>query len=374
MFKSQDILLFIIIIILIIILCHCNYKKKEGFQDVGLFNETKLNTVSTKIKKEYSKIKEIQGKFDKITDRRKTIYLNINGDKQYVIGNKGDPDGKTLSSLVDTNKLVKLNNELSKSYQDIPLSKYYDNTVKSVIDERIKNVYGIRNKNLYEKIKKDQEEATKAISKIKNVESSLIFNVDRIDKDTGTYKIKYDIEDTENKMCNTKCFKFDDDKFKAGDEDYYFFDDCNVENTQLKAHNIKLNHKCFNNDKVGNKYIEAKDTDGKPISFEECDKDLTKHIAYDKDSFITDYNKISLFDIDENDISNLHNDFVVITQVEPKKIKDDEGIDKEQYQCLTVDNEGLSFQNCHLHNNQRFNYERSILQENANQNTNSEGV
>ena len=153
-----------------------------------------------------------------------------------------------------------------------------------------------------------------------------------------------------SKKCNNKCLGFDSTRYSNADSDYYRFEDCedNTISQQLKANNIKQEYKCYNNN--------TNQPDLRKLSLQECNEGLDTHLKYDEKSYVDTYNGLlknnTALQI-KNKLDILPDDFVVITpRIQP--------ID-EPNQCLTVDNEGLSFQDCDLFEHQRFNYERDIV-------------
>lgn len=408
MFKSQDILLICIIVILIIVICYCKNNKKEGFVSTEIFSPANLKTVSEEIENEIKEIDIIKGKFNDIIKRNKIQYYIENiDDNTYRKATKDEIENKEttkieLGELIDINNMVKLNSDLGKKLKNIPYNKYYEETVKGAIQKRIDIING-------EIIKKKQEEILEEIklndypiTNIKHIDTSVMFDLQPVKDKKDIYKVNY-INDNNNsdgsnnsdnsnnsKKCSNKCLTFNTDKYSDENSDYYSFEDCedNKVTQNLKVNNIRLDYKCYKNNKVCfNKNTKEKVTDktikeceddkdkyiiryeedvtGKSIS--DCYKDLKTHLDYDKNSYVKNYNAllthkdkdnidiVSPVSITENNLQFLPADFAVITPMNQPA--------NEPKQCLTVDNEGLSFQDCDLFEHQRFNYERDIVDE-----------
>ena len=364
MIKPQDILLICIIVILIIVICYCKNNKKEGFVSTEIFNVANLESISAEIDKESKEIDTIKGKFNDIIKRNKIQYYIENKDDNdkkngtYKLFEEGDKeeDKIELGALIDINNLVKLNSDLGNKLKNIPYNRYYEETVKGAIRKRIE----IINDEIIKQKQQEQLEESKLnkfpIKNIKHIDTSVMFDLKRVDGDT--YKVKY-INDNNNgdnsnnsNKCNNKCLTFNVDKYSDENSDYYSFEDCvdDKDDTQnLKVNNIKLEYKCYD--------IKSKTLD-KTKTFKECNDDLHTYLKYDKDSYVKKYNDLlspKELHININNLNNLPDDFAVITPTKQPL--------NESKQCLTVDNEGLSFQDCNLYEHQRFNYERDIVEE-----------
>lgn len=361
MFKSQDILLICIIVILIIVICYCKNNKKEGFVSTEIFNPENLNRVNEDIKNEIKELTIIKRKFNEIIKRNKIQYYVKDEDSgTYNITDEKNENKIALGALIDINNMVKLNGDLGKKLKNIPYNKYYEETVKGAIRKRIEILNA-------EKIKQKQEEQLEEselnkfpIKNIKHIDTSVMFDLKPVDGDT--YKVKY-INDNNNsdgsnnsdnsnnsKKCSNKCLTFNTDKYSDDNSDYYSFEDCenNKVTQNLKVNNIKLEYKCY--DIKSNKLDTTK-------TFKECNDDLHTYLKYDKDSYVKKYNKLvpEALNITTQNLQFLPADFAVITPIDQPQ--------NEPNQCLTVDNEGLSFQDCDLFEHQRFNYERDIVEE-----------
>ena len=347
MFKSQDMILICIIVILIIVIFHCKNNKKEGFVSTEIFNPENLDTVKTKIKNETDTIKEIKNKFTDIIKRNEIQYYVKNEEGTYQKADKNDENVIELGTIIDINNMVKLNSDLGQKLKNIPYNRYYEETVKGAIQKRIR----ILNDEI---IKQKQEEILEAsklnkfpIKNIKHIDTSVMFNLENVDN--NTYKVKYitDNNNPHNEKCSDKCLTFDVNKYSDENSDYYSFEDCEYNNDmqKLEVNNIKLDYKCYN--------IKTNEEVNKPL--EECDDDLTTYINNDEQNYINKYNELipKELHITKNNLNYLPNEFTVITPTEQPP--------NEPKQCLTVDNEGLSFQDCDLFEHQRFNYEREIL-------------
>ena len=355
MIKSQDILLICIIIILIIVICVCKKNKKEGFIASRLFNEDNLDKVSVELKNEMEEIDNIKSDFDEIIKRNNIKYYVKNKDNTYTITDETNENKIELSSLIDTENLVKLNSKLGSNLNNINYNKHYDEIVKEAVEERIK----ILNEKILKQKEKEQleEEAlkNKPFKKVKHIDTSIMFNLEKVNDDVNdnSYKVKYinddydnDNNDNDNKnnKCDNKCLEFNANKFNDDDNDYYSFEDCidNKDSQNLKVNNIKLEYKCYD--------IDTNQKVNKTIK--ECKNNIKTHLKHDKDSYVKKYNDLlpEALHITKENLNVLPKDFVVITpENQPKN---------ETKQCLTVDNEGLSFQNCDLFEHQRFNYEK----------------
>ena len=371
MFKSQDILLICIIIILIVVICHSKNIKSnniEGFSDNEIFdneifNKNKLQSIGDEINNEKIKIEEIKGLFNKITDRSKNQEYIKDNNGTYVIAPTNTPteDIITLNKLIDIDKLVNLNNILTKNVKNLPYDIYLDDTINEVIKKRITELNeNIRNND----IKTQNENALLdelPIKNIKNINTSFMFDLERVGAiEDKNYKIKYKNDNNSNENnninstnCNNKCLEFDSVKFKdKSNDDYYSFEDCDTSNANqnLKIHNIKLEYKCYNNDNSIDEDLSK--------NLSECNKIISKTVKQDTDSYITKYNNLIkdntlVSPIIESDIDNLPSDFVVITQ----KLSGQQN-KENPYQCLSVDNENLTFKDCDLYKHQLFNYNK----------------
>jgi hypothetical protein len=399
MFKSQDILLICIIIILIIVICYYKNNNKEGFVSDQIFDIEKLKEVNDKLEGEAEKIEQIKTNFNNMITRYKDQdYVKVG--ENYEIYDKNnvahkDQDKLKLSKLIDINNLVKLNTKLINEIKNNPFDEFYKKIIESLIKERLEDLQKISIKLQEEKIENEEANKNIAIKSIKHIDSSVMFDLEKLNNDEGDdniYKIKYINDNNDNNEgCNNKCLTFkksfdglDESDVNYNKDDYYSFDECSTEQNKtqlLKVNHIRLDYKCYKNDLVclnksdhilneksieecendKDSYIgyEADDT-GKSIS--DCYKDLKTHLKYDKNNYVKNHNDIltykdksnkdivSPLSITTSNIEFLPNDFVVITPNDQSNY--------EPKQCLTVDNDGLSFQDCNLFENQRFNYER----------------
>ena len=399
MFKSQDILLICIIIILIIVICYYKNNNKEGFVSDQIFDIEKLKEVNDKLEGEADKIEQIKTNFNNMITRYKDQYY-VKVGENYEIYDKyndvhKDKDKLKLSKLIDINNLVKLNTKLINEIKNNPFDEFYKKIIESLIKERLEDLQEISIKLQEEKLENEEANKKIAIKSIKHIDSSVMFDLEKLNNDEGDdniYKIKYINDNNDNNEgCNNKCLTFkksfdglDESDVNYNKDDYYSFDECSTEQNkkqQLKVNHIRLDNKCYKNDLVclnkndhkpnvksvkecendKDSYIgyEADDT-GKSIS--DCYKDLKTHLKYDKNTYVKNHNDIltykdqknkdivSPLSITTSNIEFLPNDFVVITPSDQSNY--------EPKQCLTVDNDGLSFQDCNLFENQRFNYER----------------
>jgi len=364
MFKSQDILLICIIIILIIVICHCKKKNSEGFVSNIIFDTDKLEEVNAKLEKEALKINDVKNQIESLMNNYSEKEYLKKADGTYIEYSTGTPtEQKTLQKirldkLIDINNLVKLNNKLVNELKNNPYNEItYRHIIEDAIKERLNkitlNYIILKEKEKLEEI----EDRKKPIKNIKHIDTSVMFDLEKIkpnDPKDDLYKIKYTTS-KDNKKCETKCLTITNDNYEKTDADYYSFDDCiDNEEQNLKVNHIRSDYKCYKNDD------DTIDVEKENL---ECENSLDHYLKYDENEYIKKYNDLLTYEdeskqtilsplqIKPNNLQFLPNDFVVITpKVQPTN---------KPKQCLTVDDDGLSFQDCDLFGHQRFNYERT---------------
>ena len=369
MFKSQDILLICIIIILIIVICHCRKKNSEGFVSNIIFDTDKLIEVDAKLAAEAVKIGEVKKQFNDLMSNYSTKEYLKKADGTYIEFSTGTPTEQqtlqkiTLDKLIDINNLVKLNNKLVNELKNNPYNEItYRDIIEDAINKRLNkitlNYIILKEKEKLEEI----EDRKKPIKNIKHIDTSVMFDLEKINPEIpgdDLYKIQYIIS-KDNEQCGKKCLNVKNDNYKdiygETDNDYYSFEDCATDNEdqKLKVNHIRSDYKCYKNDD------DTIDTEEENLA---CENSLDHYLKYDENEYIKKYNDLLTYEdesketilsplqIKPNNLQFLPNDFVVITpKVQPTN---------KPKQCLTVDDGGLSFQDCDLFGHQRFNYERT---------------
>ena len=130
--------------------------------------------------------------------------------------------------------------------------------------------------------------------------------------------------------------------------DYYEFEQCDKtnKNQKFKIHRISNDYKCYTDENGIQKEL-------KHIKPSNCLNSIDKYLLQDKQSYIKTYNSIipKTLHIGEENLKFLPNEFMAVSPANNTKIKDP----ATQEQCLTIDDNKLTFQDCHLFENQRFN-------------------
>ena len=336
--------------------------------------------------------------------------INFNKIKKEVLNYV---QNKRISNLEeDASKYLEMNKS-EKDYNNInSIKNSHHNkllTIKKVNNE--KNHYIIRMDD--PKMIEENEKLKKQIYDLggRNVDNKWILNFDNIENKNVT-----EIENKINSMLNkiiennkdkVKCVYFNNDIKDSVSDSPYGLKTCNetYDKSQLmKIHNIELEDGCFNIEE--NKFTND-DNNSK------CKRDLNKELRPNKDKFLCNYNQHVNYPyiIEENELEFLPKKISIVKPVNfkppklqkkenalkqpqktiynnygyafdymtpynnyedslmyenPETIEDDEYTDKCQNKyklppkksyiesCLTIDKEGISFQDCNLRKNQRW--------------------
>lgn len=434
-----------------------NFKKK-----IEQFKNENLKNIETSIeyeKKHMNNIKNYMNFLFNHKNKDQNIWVKEkDGNIENIRKTKPTTDTQlwkeqTLSSILDTDKLINTNNNIHTQLGKIDYSKLRKDISNYVQTERISNInseisklkiigknelnssvnsiknsYNNKTLNMkklnneilrqkipsinphtdYYHIKIDDPQKINEVKKneqqIKDlggewVNKSWQLNYDKNkydDKNNLEYKNKIDenmnkikelIE--KNKQKKVQCLSFDNNN----KSEPYLLTDCDEkENSSqlMTVHNIKSQDGCFNME--NNEFVEN-------ITNSECIKNLKQELRPNKDKFICNYNQHVNYPytINENETEFLPNTFSIIKpfnftppgkETQPKKQSmyneymyafdnqmifdnekteddktyNDKCINKYNFpqkkknieSCLTIDKEGISFQDCNLRKNQRW--------------------
>ena len=309
----------------------------------------------------------------------------------------------TLNPLLNTQKLIETNNEIHDKVKQINFNQIKKDVLNYVQNKRIYNLEEEASKYL----EMNTNENEKNINSIKNSHHNKLLTIKKVNNEKNHYIIRMDdpkmIE--ENNKDKVKCLYFNNNIQDNTSDSPYGLKRCNEKNDKsqlMQIHNIELEDGCFNIE--DNKFITN-------ISNSECKKDLNKELRPNKDKFLCNYNQHVNYPylIEENELEFLPKKISIIKPVNfkpPEEQKKDtkqqkrktyndyryaydymkpqhnyenplmyenpETIEDNEYKyqcqnkytlppkksyiesCLTIDKEGLSFQDCNLRKNQRW--------------------
>jgi hypothetical protein len=385
--KIENILLLFILLLLCITICKKYKDRFEPFQNenendpIQIFSEDKLKNISNEIDTESKKINTISNEFEDIIkqDAQKCYKKNEEGNFEIIDCDEENQDHEnyiTTQPLIDTEKLIKLNNKLSNSFKDIPLSGFYKDTIYGLNKQRIDSIKEHNLKQEADIVEKQLKNNNKPLTQIKHIETSTMYDLEYIqDEEGGEYdkdnennsyllKIKNpnepiesneldELDETNTSDCKEKCLTFDKEKYKLNKDndalkDYYDFESCDKTNPnqKFKVHDISIDYKCYTDDNGSPKEL-------KNIKPSNCLNSIDKYLLPDNKSYIKKYNSLipENLHIGEENLKFLPKQFFAISPSHDDTIDDP----NSQEQCLTIDDDKLSFQDSHLFENQRFN-------------------
>lgn len=358
----------LIIIFITILLIHLRFtrnhihyhSKNEGYQNI--FNPNTLSSMLTRIKGETTDTNNIKTNLRILKqDNNKNKCIIPSKDKEGNINYNIDDNLKTekeckdnnpnnifLKPLKDTSKLRILNKDIKETADKLDTSNIVSDVEQGIQHKRIQ--YLKTNINKY-KQNDDTTQSYNNIKSIKNPKTSTSISVKKIkpnDNDDNKYQLF--INNTENNN-DIKCLSFDINKQKIFNKkdttieditNYYSIKKCDVNDTtqHLSLNKHKLEQHCYDYPSMKKNNKELIECIGTDVIIKE-----------NNDEFIKSYNKnIPIpFHINNNLIGITPNKFITVTP--NKKLK------TEKYnQCLTIDNNGVSFQECTNRPNQRWNY------------------
>ena len=379
MIQTENILLLFILLILCIIICK-KYKNNtfENFESgtIQIFDVKKLNNMSKKINKEKKKIKGITNEFKDIINQDTEKCYEKDDDGNFTIikcESETNEDIVRTQPLIDTEKLIKLNNKLSNSFKDIPLYDFYKDTTDGVKKQRIDAIKAHNLKQESDILEEKLKNNNKPMTQIKHIETSTMYDLEYIvDEEEGEYdrnnenntyllKIKNPNEiiesneqdETNTSGCKEQCLTFDREKYKLNKDtdtlkDYYEFEQCDKSNSnqKFKVNNISIDYKCYTDDNGSQQEL-------KNIKPSNCLNSIDKYLLPDSESYIQKYNSLipENLHIGEGNLKFLPKEIISISPSKDNTPQDP----NTQEQCLTIDDNKLSFQDCHLFENQRFN-------------------
>lgn len=485
--KNNNITLIFILLFVILVVYYYDkhYKCKiENLKNkIEQFKDINLEQVENNVEAEVKKMTDMETKFKLIfqdNNKDKKFWAKIEDGKIQDISNKKKTEKgsnnqelwkeQTISSVLDTDKLVKTNNNIHNELKKMDYSNIKKNITNYVQNERIsnldseisklksigkdqlnpsintiKNAYNNKtlwikklNNNSFEKqitnhinynngtdyyhIRIDDpsmyEDYQKKKESIKNLGGQFINNSWKLKYDSKKYKedkdykknidkkmkdiegLIADIQIIKNKK--SKCLSFDNKNKKEP----YLLESCHETEKPrqlMTLHNIKLEDGCY--DMVEKKFKNE-------ITNTECVKNLNQELRPNKDKYLCNYNQHANYPytINENEIEFLPNTFSIIkpfnftepqqttqqttkqqntpqrtisnnylqafeymgtsdnqmlydnektetdTEYEKKCITNYNFPKKKKHieSCLTIDKEGISFQDCNLRKNQRW--------------------
>jgi len=385
--KIENILLLFILLLLCIIICKKYKDRFEPFQNenendpIQIFSEDKLKNISNEIDTESKKINTISNEFEDIIkqDAQKCYKKNEEGNFEIIDCDEENQDHEnyiTTQPLIDTEKLIKLNNKLSNSFKDIPLSGFYKDTIYGLNKQRIDAIKEHNLKQEVDIVEKQLKNNNKPLTQIKHIETSTMYDLEYIqdeegeeydkDNENNSYLLKIknpnepiesneldELDETNTSDCKEKCLTFDKEKYKLNKDndalkDYYDFESCDKTNPnqKFKVHDISIDYKCYTDDNGSPKEL-------KNIKPSNCLNSIDKYLLPDNKSYIKKYNSLipENLHIGEENLKFLPRQFFAISPSHDDTIDDP----NSQEQCLTIDDGKLSFQDSHLFENQRFN-------------------
>ena len=346
----------LVIILITLILIHINFKRNhihnqnpEPFVVDNTFSDN-LNEINEKLQEEINDSKHINRLLVGINEKNnqdKCFIVNRDSNNEITdIKYKNITDssqcpinGIVIKPTTDLKKLRELNEEIKNT--SININPILKNTDKIIKQKRINE--------LNEQIKKLEEDNiineddVKTIRQIKNNFTGKSLNVKKVnpndDNNSKYYIYLNSLYDNNNGGVEYRCLSYN----KNNPENPYETKKCNPRDTKqhFDLDKIVLNKKCYdypntNLNKPNNKTLE--ECEGANVIKLENKKDFVEKI----NSKISDKNKF--FRISESNIFTVPKQFSFISPID----------DNEQ--CLTIDREGVSFQECVNNPSQQWNY------------------
>ena len=346
----------LLIIIITLLLIHINYKKKhihiqdnEPFVDAGSGFDQSINNILVKVNNEINESREInnllRGINEKNNQDKKFIITREDGEitdiKYKDSTNPEDNDLNnnqeiiTINPTTDLKKLRNLNDEIKNTNVNVkPILQNIDSKIKQLRINKINNdpIFNVEESVIDE---------PKNIRQIKNNLTGKSLNVEKVkpnDENDNQYYI-YLNSVNNNNVIEYRCLSYNDNN----PDNPYETKKCDKNDNKQKFEldKMTLSKKCYNypnpdmNKPNGKKLEECV---GASVIKLENKKEFVEKI----NKKISDDNKF--FHLTENNIFTVPKQFSFISPIN----KDNE--------CLTIDQEGISFQDCINNPTQQWNY------------------
>ena len=339
----------LIILLITILLIHINYKKnhihsqRENFQT---FNE-RLKDINTKIENEFVSTKEISDLTGAINENnnqkkcfiknKKTSKIRYEEDATKCDGElEDDEEAIIINPITDLKKLRELNNEIKNTKVNI-------NPILQNVDSKIKEKRINKLRDYIDSLEGNSSSSNiKNIKQIKNNLTGKSLNVEKVkpnDENDSQYYIYLNSVNDDNNEVEYRCLSYN----KNDVNNPYETKKCdkNDEKQKFELDKMILTKKCYD-------YPNPDMKNPNDIVLEECEGARLIKLE-NKSEFIEKINnKISddnkFFHLTENNIFTVPKEFSFISPL------------NKNNECLTIDQEGISFQDCINNPSQQWNY------------------